>query len=212
MWPLLAASVIGLALILDRLLVFCWYHQAPRRFLDRLEPLVRGGDWHGAERLCQGRSTLARLAQTYLKERPQPAEVRQEILQREGKLLLGRLQNRVRWLAILGQLSPMLGLLGTVTGLVSAFATVQKLGGQVQPADLAQGIWEALLTTVFGLVIAIPCMAAYHAFQGWADQTAKQLGILVSYLDEWCRETAPEHASGNSASAGRHKVAAGAPS
>jgi len=76
-------------------------------------------------------------------------------------------------------------LLGTVTGLVEAFHEIELRGGQVQPADLASGIWEALLTTVFGLVIAIPCVAAY----GWLDRRvtsiALQMEWIVTYLDEW---------------------------
>ena len=56
----------------------------------------------------------------------------------------------------------MIGLLGTVIGLVEAFYQIEQQGGQVQPGDLASGIWTALLTTVFGLVVALPTLAAYH--------------------------------------------------
>ena len=91
----------------------------------------------------------------------------------------------MRLLATITHLAPFLGLLGTVTGLVSAFHQIELLGGQVQPSDLAGGIWQALITTVFGLVIAIPCMAAYHGFENEADRISRRMQFLVSELNEF---------------------------
>ena len=71
-----------------------------------------------------------------------------------------------------------------MTGLVAAFHQIEVLGGQVQPGDLAAGIWEALITTVFGLVIAIPCMAAYHGFESAADKIARRMQFIICELDE----------------------------
>src|SRR3989338_4894271 len=92
---------------------------------------------------------------------------------------------RLQALAAITHLAPLLGLLGTVTGLVTAFHQIEILGGTVQPNDLAAGIWEALITTVFGLVIAIPAMAAYHGFESSADQTARRMQFVISELDEF---------------------------
>jgi len=72
-----------------------------------------------------------------------------------------------KYLAILvtiATIAPLLGLLGTVTGLIRAFMVIQLKGGLVNPGDLAQGIWEALITTVAGLTIAIPTYIAYNYF------------------------------------------------
>jgi biopolymer transport protein ExbB len=68
--------------------------------------------------------------------------------------------------------------------MVAAFATIEGLKQAASPADLAGGIWEALLTTVFGLVVAIPCMAAYHGFEGFADKIARRMQFVVTSLDE----------------------------
>ena len=76
-----------------------------------------------------------------------------------------------------------------MTGLVSAFHTIEKLGGVVQPSNLAGGIWEALITTVFGLVIAIPCMAAYHGFEHKADEIARCMQFAISELNEFFGKT-----------------------
>ena len=79
-----------------------------------------------------------------------------------------------------------------MAGLVGAFQAIELAGGQVQAADLASGIWEALLTTVFGLTIAIPCLAAYHGFESVADRMARRMSFVVSYLDQWLGKQTPQ--------------------
>ncbi|MEC7556550.1 MAG: MotA/TolQ/ExbB proton channel family protein, partial [Planctomycetota bacterium] len=69
--------------------------------------------------------------------------------------------------------------------LVGAFHQIELKGGQVQPGDLASGIWSALLTTVCGLTIALPCLAAYHLLQSVAGRAAMQMQWVTSQLDEW---------------------------
>ncbi|MFP6717413.1 MAG: MotA/TolQ/ExbB proton channel family protein, partial [Alphaproteobacteria bacterium] len=85
-------------------------------------------------------------------------------------------------------LSPLLGLLGTVLGMIKAFARLESAGTKVDPAILAGGIWEALLTTAFGLSVAIPALAAFYILEGQVenvraqmkDATIRVLGILSS--------------------------------
>jgi biopolymer transport protein ExbB len=64
-------------------------------------------------------------------------------------------------LAVIGNLAPLLGLLGAVTGMIKAFMVIQETGGKVNAAVLAGGIWEAMLTTAFGLIVAVPTIAAH---------------------------------------------------
>jgi biopolymer transport protein ExbB len=185
MWPLLACSILGLALILDRGLALFTRHKSFPRFVERLEPLGRSGQWDKMVQRAQGTSPYDWIVRTFAVQRQRPSAERLDILQREGSLALAPLETRLRWLSMLGQLAPMLGLLGTVTGLVEAFHQVERLGGQVQPSDLASGIWEALLTTIFGLVIALPCLTAHHFFEGRIEALSVNMGHLVSYLQEW---------------------------
>ena len=70
---------------------------------------------------------------------------------------------------MIANLSPLLGLLGTVMGMIGAFAQLEGAGTKVDPALLAGGIWEALLTTAFGLSVAIPSLAAYYILEGQVD-------------------------------------------
>jgi biopolymer transport protein ExbB len=124
------------------------------------------------------------VAASYLENLARPAALRTEIVRREGSLQLERVEKRLRVLAAISHLAPLLGLLGTVLGMVLAFAKIEGLQGAMKPADLAGGIWQALLTTVFGLVVAIPCMAAYHGFEGLADKIARRMQFVVTLLDE----------------------------
>ena len=80
-------------------------------------------------------------------------------------------------------------LVAAVAGMVVAFAKIHAMAGAAGPSALAGGIWTALLTTVFGLIIAIPSLAAYHWFEGRADRTARDMQYIVSVLDEWYGKT-----------------------
>lgn len=188
MWLLFATLVVVIALILDRAIAHLWWFQSLKRVCEGLRPLIRRKQWDTALSRCQSSDRhCTHIAETYLRHRESSREERDEILERERTLIMQRFETRLRWLGILGQLSPLIGLLGTVSGLVSAFHQIELVGGQVQPSDLASGIWQALLTTVFGLVIAIPAVASYHFFAGRNDAVARDLTVLVSYLDEWSK-------------------------
>jgi len=208
MWPLLAVSVAALAIALERGIVFAWNRARFARFRAALEPLVRAGRY--AEALALSRrsgSPLTHVAAAYLSRLDAGRELREQAVAREASQQLVRLGKRVNALSALGAIAPMLGLLGTVTGLVTAFWQIEVKAGQVQPADLASGIWEALLTTVFGLVIAIPTLAVYHLLDQRLGMIELQMQWLVAYLDEWIGRASEERFQSDVAgdSAGRHR-------
>jgi biopolymer transport protein ExbB len=187
MWPLLAASVLALAVIIDRALVFLWEYQRLGSVVAALRPLICKHSWAEAERWCCRHGSLTSLARVYLQQRDQPREVRDDILRREGSLLLAHLEKRLRLLAVLGQISTLLGLLGTFYFMIYRFHPDATAGGQLQQADFFLAIWESFLSTMFGLMIAVPCTAAYHLFEGRADTVSREMSTLVSYLDQWAR-------------------------
>lgn len=183
MWPLLLCSILGVAVILERSLVFTllWLRNPQAH---QAGALLRQSGVPAALAALKGQThPLAAVMRTYLDNLGRPAELRLELVKAEGSLQLERVEKRLRVLATISHLAPLIGLLGTVTGLVIAFASMQELGAAARPADLAGGIWEALLTTVFGLIVAIPCMAAFHGFEGLADQLARDLQRCVVELD-----------------------------
>ena len=191
MWPLLGASVLGLALVLDRLVVFLWWMQSFGGVLRRLEPLIREQAWTKAETYCRIRGPFTRVAAVYLRHREQPQAIRDDVVKREGTLVIRHLETRLRWLAALAQVSTLLGLLGTFYFMIYRFRPEATASGQLPQADFYSAIWESFLSTMFGLIVAIPCTAAYQIFEGRVDGVARDLGVLVSYLEEWRRDPKP---------------------
>ena len=190
MWPLLATSVLGLGIILDRLVAFYQSSQRSDRVAAALRPLVRSGDWQQAQQWCQGSGPLSRVARVYLEHRNAPQAVREDLVRREGLLALAHLDKGLRWLAVLAQISTLLGLLGTFHVMIVRFSQGEMSGKPIDPAHFSSAVWEGLLTTMYGLVIAIPCSAVYQILESRVDAMARQIDILVSYLDQWNREAA----------------------
>ncbi len=185
MWVLLGFSVVGAAVIVERGIVYLGYGFSPDKWLARLLTLIEENKT--AEALTEARNCrhpLARVVQVYLENLHRPAKVRVDNVKRTGALVLEGVEKRLRVLAAISHMAPLVGLLGTVTGMVVAFASIQALQGAPKPSDLAGGIWEALLTTVFGLVVAIPCMAAYHAYESHADKIARRMELAITALDD----------------------------
>jgi len=118
------------------------------------------------------------------------AEFRPGISNKELEVELGRLATReirsleawLRPLGMIAQLAPLLGLLGTVLGMIEVFVSLEAAGTQVEPGLLAGGIWEALLTTAAGLAIAIPATATYSFFEGEVDNRAARISDLGKRL------------------------------
>lgn len=190
MWPLLLCSVTAIAIIIERTLFFFRHRYDKESFVDQLVAIIQKKDSIGALRFCRDQEhVLGYTGAYYLDNLEYDARVRQDVIRREGSVMLDRIEGRLRWLSAVAHLAPMIGLLGTVTGMVVAFAQIHAMAGAAGPAALAGGIWTALLTTVFGLVIAIPSLAAYHWFEGRADRTARDMQYIVSVLDEWYGKT-----------------------
>ena len=185
MWPLLACSIIGVAIIVERSFYFWRLRFHYERFTAELKKLLASRKVKEAIVFSRRHSSpVPRMAGLYLEHLERDA-LRDQVLKREGSFALEKIETRLRGLAAITHIAPLLGLLGTVTGLVSAFHQIERMGGQVQPGDLAAGIWEALITTVFGLLIAIPSMAAYHGFESAADGIARRMQFIISELDEF---------------------------
>ncbi len=185
-WPLLACSILSLAIILERSYFF-FRNQGPgRTLINTLVPLLRENRIKELEAYCNSaKGPLALVCRVYLHTRDVTKAQRDEILFREGSMAIAQLERRLRALSLVAQVSPLLGLLGTVTGMIQAFQRIQEMGGQINIEALAGGIWEALLTTAIGLTIAIPTMAAHNFFESRIDRTQARMHYVIAYLNEW---------------------------
>ena len=183
-WPLLICSIIGVAIILERTVFYVRLRLNYVEFSRQLFMLLRENQVMRAIHLCQKHlNPVPKIVGVYLSNLNNPR--RDSILTRTGSFALEKVEQRLRGLATITHIAPLLGLLGTVTGLVAAFHEIELSTGAVQAQSLAGGIWEALLSTVFGLIVAIPCMVAYHTFESRADRIARRMQSVVSQLDEF---------------------------
>lgn len=183
MWPILFCSVIALAIILERL-----YHLRRAglnlsNLLTRVKKLLLENKSEEAEKLCRDTpGPVAHILAMGIHLHNRSLGEKERILGMAGSRELRRLEKNLRTLAIIGHISPLLGLLGTVTGMIKAFIKIQELGGRVDASVLAGGIWEALMTTAAGLSVAIPAMVFYHYFEGIVDNINSQMKDAATEL------------------------------
>ncbi|MGV8995889.1 MAG: MotA/TolQ/ExbB proton channel family protein [Parvibaculaceae bacterium] len=171
---LLILSVISAAVILLKIFQYWNAGLSKRSFVDPAIDRIEAGDLEGALKIVtKQRTPLSRAMAAGIKAKLRgdlrDEDVASEIA-RVGAVELGTLQSYFRWLEIIGNISPLLGLLGTVIGMIEAFQQMQAGGSKVDPALLSGGIWTALLTTAVGLVVALPAITALNLFEGKVDQ------------------------------------------
>jgi biopolymer transport protein ExbB len=184
MWLIAALSVILLAVILWKVLSLwrlgVWGGSHSRRALD----LWAQGDRRGAIEQVRGRpSARARVAQAAIGTSLDPAfddKAAREETARVARQTLYRSREGLRALELIATIAPLLGLLGTVLGMISAFQVLQTSGNQADPSDLAGGIWVALLTTAAGMAVAIPAGVALSWFESITDRLQSDLEDMAT--------------------------------
>lgn len=182
---LLAMSVLALAIVLLKLYQFHAVRIGERRLPRRVLELYRGGHSQEALRLADNSpNPVAQLLALTLRGRQRELDegrVREEVY-RVGADCLERLRAYQRPLEVIASLAPLLGLLGTVMGMIKAFQQLQNAGARIDPAMLSGGIWEALLTTAVGLGVAIPVVALASFFERRVERLAHDMNDAVTQI------------------------------
>ena len=161
MLPIAVLSVFAVYLFVERVLTLRKSQRGAR--WDRIRSYVETGDVSGAIAYCAAQDTpVSRTLTKGLERLGRPIREIQEAVQAAGKYEAFQLQKRTDHLATIAGVAPMLGFLGTVIGMIKAFQQIQNLQGNVNPSVLAGGIWEALVTTAFGLVVGVIAFFAYN--------------------------------------------------
>jgi biopolymer transport protein ExbB len=175
MWPLLLCSVAGLAITLYKIWQFLRIPGDPERVIQQVEQCVRAGDNDAAATLCQdSRGPVGAVLAAGLSQAGQPREIVQEAVELAGLHELASLESWLPALQTAGYVAPLLGFLGTVTGMIKAFFAVSERG-LGDPSVVSAGIAEALITTATGLFIAVPVYAAYNYFVSRVGSHALQM-------------------------------------
>ena len=166
MWPILLCSVISFAIVIERLLRLRQEQVDTKVFMEQISKSLRRNKVMEALDLCDRTGgPIAHILKAGILKHDRPrAEIR-EAIEDASIHEVPRLERNLPVLSTVAQVAPLLGLLGTVTGLVKAFQVIESKAtalNPVNPGDLAGGIWEALLATTFGLCVAIPTYVAYN--------------------------------------------------
>jgi len=168
MLPIILCSVFALAIILERFFTYLRFKFNTSLILSQILEAVRRGRFEEAINICERNPYyVTNILKAGLIHYEDSKETIKETMENASLYELPKLEKNLNFLSTIAHISPLLGLLGTVVGMVKCFYAIeQKISvvGLVNPSDLAGGIWEALLTTVAGLCVAIPSYIAYNYF------------------------------------------------
>jgi len=182
-WVIIFLSTAAGALVIEHLLTIRRSTMIPQELADRLFLLVKSGDRAKAVELCQANPGF--LSNVVLPALMQPWS-RWDYVEKAAEDALaeqtGRLYRKTDWLSLIGNIAPMLGLLGTVVGMIVAFRQLSISGGMAIGADLAEGIYLALVTTVEGLVVAIPTLAAHSMLTNRITTLAGDVAFTIEQI------------------------------
>lgn len=177
MWPLLLSLLIGIAVAVERLIVFSKAKLDVNKFLEQLGGYIRKGDLSGAESLCdRTRGPVSAILRAGLLRRDKGLTDVEKAIESAGSIEMAHLEKGLVVLASVSSIAPMLGFLGTVSGMIRAFGEIAA-AKNVDASLVAGGIQEALITTATGLIIAIPIQMANNYY-------IAKIGRFVTDMEE----------------------------
>lgn len=204
-WLLLGLAFVGAVCIIERLFFF---HRARINVADLLVGLrqhIRRGAFQEAQHeAARAPGPVARVAHAALLRHYLPRRDLRDVVQEAGQLEVPRIEKNIRVILAVALLAPLVGMLGTVLGMLEAFAKVNERGGFAVPAELNAGVFTALITSVVGLTFAVPMYLFYLYFLGRAKRLMHRIeraGIEIVNLVADAREN-PERAPAGAAAAG----------
>jgi biopolymer transport protein ExbB len=170
MWPLLLLAVLGLAVILERLITLQRSQTNTRRLMAAIVTSLKSGGVEGAQNICMNtRGPIAAILHAGLEKVGRGPAAVEKAIENSGAIEMAFLQRGLPVLSTVANIAPLLGFLGTVSGMIHAFEAIAA-AEQVSAKVVASGISEALITTMTGLIIAIPAQAMYNFFVARIDR------------------------------------------
>lgn len=190
MIPIILCSIVALAVVMER---FYHLHRVKidtKKFLDTIVDSIRRNKIKEALQICeQTPGPIPQVLRVGILKHDRPREEIREAIEDAAHHEIPRLEQNLGILGTISHIAPLLGLLGTVTGLVRCFQIIQEKSSvmnPINPGDLAGGIWEALLTTVAGLMVAIPVIVTYnyfvHRVEIFVNEMERSAGQLLDVL------------------------------
>jgi len=181
-YVIMLLSVAAAALVIEHLLTIRASVLMPPQLAERTHELLKQGNVAQAEQQCKLQpSFLAYVLHAGLSEIDGGYNAVEKAMEDATAEQAARLFRKIEYLSVIGNIAPMLGLLGTVIGMIFAFQEVANTQGAARAADLAEGIYLALITTVEGLLVAIPSLAAFAVFRNRVDQLVAEAAYVAQH-------------------------------
>lgn len=176
MIPIILGSVIALAIVINRINYFRSIRMDEDVFIDKIHSLVRKGEIAGAVDKCSGiRHPLAAVFRSGLQNIHRDRIGIERVMERTGNMEIVQAEKYMLLLVVIIGVEPMLGFLGTIIGLINSFMAWERFAASVTVDFLAAGIYQAMITTASGLIVAIPYYIIYHVITGRINSMARNL-------------------------------------
>lgn len=174
--PILMCSVLAVAIFFERIIRFAKMRSRGEGLAEKVAVLLTKGNTNAALQTAEkSNSPMGRVLVQAIGAKDLDRDMLETVIvnatDEEGR----NMSTYIQALATIGNITPLLGLLGTVIGMIKAFVVIQEMGGKVNAAVLAGGIWEAMLTTAFGLAVALPTMVAHSYLVARIDKYEARL-------------------------------------
>jgi biopolymer transport protein ExbB len=183
LWIIMALAVVAIAVVAERLLYFRRIAGDEEALYRRIKSSLEKGHYEEALAICDTNlSPLSGLMKVGIEHRDYAEGVQKEVLKDAAAQEVPRLEKNIQVLGTIANISPLLGLLGTVTGTMKAFGVLGQFGAVSDPSVLANGVAEALITTVGGIIVAVPAVIFYNYLVGKANLLIIKLENQVNAL------------------------------
>jgi biopolymer transport protein ExbB len=175
MWPILISFILGLALVLERLISLNLADINTNKFIIEVQEALQEGGVAEARKICaETRGPVASVFQAGLMRSEEGVEASEKAISAYGSIEMGFLERGLVWITLFITIAPLLGFLGTVVGMIEAFNAISQ-AGSITPTLVASGIKVALLTTAFGLIVAIILSIGYNYSVSKIDRIIAQM-------------------------------------
>lgn len=184
MAPILLCLILGLALVIERIIYLNMATTNTDKLLNKVESALATGGVTAAKEVCKNtRGPVAGIYYQGLDRAEEGIDMIEKTIVSYGGVLMARLEKNLSWISLFIALGPMLGFLGTVVGMVQAFDSIEK-AGDISPTVVAAGMKVALLTTVFGLIVAIILQVFYNYLVNKVENLVNSMeDASISFMD-----------------------------
>lgn len=191
-WVLILLSVVGVSLAIQRIMTIKTEFLVPEDLVDDLHNVFAEGInedslEEGLEMVQDDETMLGQIVYAALDKKDLGFDAMREAAESVGASEHNKYMAQINWLQLLASLGPMLGLLGTVTGMIQAFFKMASSGGAVDPAMLADSIGGAMITTATGLIIAIPMLFFFFFLRARINRCVLDAGVMVGEIMDYFR-------------------------